>query len=211
MPVRRIRGNQRSVTGSITGADGNFIDFESLLERDFLVLTRFRYPAAKIEEQPLKLSYVTALGRKSHYTPDFLVEYDRGPAELVEVKPAKILVENREEFRDRFAAATEFAESKGWQFVIRSEIDIRVPMLRNAHFLIHYQSLKPKPELCARLLQVIKNGPLPVGDLISGAIRDVSERYTAIPQVWHLLATGTLDADLNVPLNQASVVWVQAR
>lgn len=211
MPVRRIRGNQRSVTGAITGADGNFIDFESLLERDFLVLTRFRHPAAKIEEQPLKLSYVTALGRKSHYTPDFLVEYDRGPAELVEVKPAKILVEKREEFRDRFVAATEFAESKGWQFVIRSEIDIRVPMLRNAHFLIHYQSLKPKPELCARLLQVIKNGPLPVGDLISGTIRDVSERYTAIPQVWHLLATGALDADLNVPLNQASVVWVQAR
>ena len=211
MPVRRIRGNQRSVTGAITGADGNFIDFESLLERDFLVLTRFRYPTAKIEEQPLRVPYVSALGRKSHYTPDFLVEYDRGLPELIEVKPAKMLIEKRDEFRDRFAAAAEFAEEKGWQFIIRSEIDIRVPMLRNAHFLIHYQALKPKPELCTRLLQVIKDNPIPVSELISIAIRDASERYAAIPQVWHMLATGILDADLNAPLNQASLVWVQAR
>lgn len=211
MPVRRIRGNQRSVTGAITGADGNFIDFESLLERDFLVLTRFRYPTAKIEEQPLRVPYTTVRGRKSHYTPDFLVEYDRGPAELVEVKPAKMLVENKEEFQDRFSAATEFAAAKGWQFVIRSEIDIRVPMLRNAHFLIHYRTLKPKPELCARLLRTIRTGPAPVSEVISSAIREGSERYTAIPQVWHLVATGILDADLNAPLNQASLVWMTAR
>lgn len=211
MPVRCIRGNQRSVTGAITGADGNFIDFESLLERDFLVLTRFRYPTAKIEEQPLRISYVSALGRKSQYTPDFLIEYDYGPAELVEVKPTRILVENKEEFRDRFAAAAEFSERKGWQFVIRSEIDIRVPMLRNAHFLIHYRSLKSKPDLCMRLLRAAKGGALPVGELISTAIQDASERYMAIPQVWHLLATDFLDADLNVPLNQGSLVWAHAR
>lgn len=211
MPVRRIRGNQRSVTGAITGADGNFIDFESLLERDYLVLTRFRYPTAKIEEQPLKVHYLSADGRKSHYTPDFLVEYDRGPLELVEIKPTKILVDDKEELRDRFTAAAAFAKGKGWQFVIRSEIDIHVPMLRNAHFLIHYRALKPKPELCARLLQIIKGARLPVGELISAAIRDATERYFVIPQVWHLLATGILDADLNAPLNQTSLVWVRTR
>jgi hypothetical protein len=211
MPVRRIGASPRSVTGAVTGADGSFIDFESLLERDYLVLTRFRYPTAKIEEQPVKIPYVMDSGRKSHYTPDFLVEYEQGPSELVEVKPAEILVKEKEAFRARFAAAAEYAADNGWDFVIKSEIDIKLPILRNAHFLIHYRTLKPKPELSARLMFGAGAGPIPVGSLIASAIRETSERYSAIPQAWRLLAIGMLDADLNVPLNQGSLVWVQTR
>lgn len=211
MPVRRIGANPRSITGAVTGADGNFIDFESLLERDYLVLTRFRYPTARIEEQPVKIPYVMDSGRKSHYTPDFLVDYEQGPSELVEVKPAEVLVEEKEAFRARFAAAAEYAAEKGWDFVIKSEIDIKLPVLTNAHFLIHYRTLKPKPELCARLMCGAESGPIPVGDLIASTIREPSEKFSAIPQVWRLLATGMFAADLNVPLNQGSLVWVQAR
>ncbi len=211
MPVRRIRGNPRSVTGAVTGADGNFIDFESLLERDYLVLTRFWHPGAKIEEQPVKIPYVTERGRASHYTPDFLVDFETGRSELVEVKPAEVLIEEKEKFRARFAAAAEFASDKGWVFVIKSEIDIKLPALPNAHFLLHYRTLKPKLDLCARLLRAAENGPQPVGDLIAATIRDPSERYSAIPQVWHLLSTGILEADLNAPLNQSSLVWAAGR
>lgn len=207
MPVRRIRGNPRSVTGAVTGADGNFIDFESLLERDYLILTRFWHPNARIEEQPVKIPYVTERGRASHYTPDFLVNFGAGSSELVEVKPAEVLIEEKEKFRARFAAAAEFASDRGWVFVIKSEIDIKLPALPNAHFLLHYRTLKPKAELCARLLLMAEDGPISVGDLITAAIRESAERYAAIPQVWHLLATGMLDADMNVPLNQASLVW----
>lgn len=211
MPVRRIRGNPRSVTGAVTGANGNFIDFESLLERDYLVLTRFWHPSAKIEEQPVKIPYVSERGRASHYTPDFLVDFGMGRSELVEVKPAEVLIEEKEHFRARFAAAADFASAKGWVFVIKSEIDIKLPALPNAHFLLHYRTLKAKPDLCARLLHAAGYGPQPVADLIAAAIRDPSERYSAIPQVWHLLSTGILDADLNAPLNQSSLVWAVGR
>lgn len=211
MPVRRIRGNPRSVTGAVTGADGNFIDFESLLERDYLVLTRFWHPKAKIEEQPVKIPYVTDHGRASHYTPDFLVDFGTGRCELIEVKPAEVLIEEKEHFRARFAAAADFASAKGWVFLIKSEIDIKLPALPNAHFLLHYRTLKPKAELCARLLRAAEGGPKPVGDLIAAAIRDPAERYSAIPQIWHLLSTGILDADLNAPLNQSSLIWAVGR
>lgn len=209
MPVRRIGANPRSVTGAVTGADGNFIDFESLLERDYLVLTRFQHPVAQIEEQPVNIPYVMDSGRKSHYTPDFLVDFGQGINELVEVKPAEVLLEEKETFRARFAAAAEYASERGWIFVIKSEIDIKLPVLSNAHFLIHYRTLKPKPDLCARLQSAADAGPIAVSNLITNAIREAAERFSAIPQVWHLLATGKLGADLNVPLNQNSVVWAQ--
>ncbi|MFC3676224.1 TnsA endonuclease N-terminal domain-containing protein [Ferrovibrio xuzhouensis] len=211
MPVRRIRGNPRSVTGAVTGADGNYIDFESLLERDYLILTRFWHPSAKIEEQPVKIPYVTDRGRASNYTPDFLVDFGTGTSDLVEVKPAEVLIEEKEKFRARFAAAADFASDKGWRFVIKSEIDIRLPVLPNAHFLLHYRTLKPKPDLCARLMRAAESGPKSVGDLIAATIREPSERYAAIPQVWHMLATGILDTDLNTPLNQSSFVWAAMR
>src|SRR5690606_654379 len=125
-----------------------------------------------------------------------------------EVKPAEVLRDEKEKLAPKFAAATEHAKSNNWNFVIRSEIDIRRPSLQNAHFLIHYRNTKPKPELCHRIMQGLANGPLPVNELISSVIGVDSERYQAIPQVWHLLSVGKLDADITVNLNQSSLVWL---
>ncbi|MBP7065181.1 TnsA endonuclease N-terminal domain-containing protein [Ferrovibrio sp.] len=203
--ARKIGPGRQSITGMVANGDDP-IEFESTLERDYVVLTKFREPDAEIQDQPEKVWFINERGRKTKYVPDFLVRHASGYTELVEVKPRKILTEQKDFFAARFDAAREFARKRGWEFQIYSEIHIRIPMLRNAHFLTPYRSQKVKPDLCARLLLTVKRGRLPVSELIAAVAGNREERLYAIPQVWHLVSTGRLSVDLNVLVSQSSMI-----
>jgi hypothetical protein len=56
--------------------------FESSLERDFLLLLDFNPDVEFFEEQPVKIVYHDAKGRRRTYTPDVLVRYRTDPSQL---------------------------------------------------------------------------------------------------------------------------------
>lgn len=121
-PVRKIRGNHRSVTGSVPFPSlRRIVRFESAGERDLLLALKKAPLPVGVLEQPLTIS-PKALGfHGSKYTPDFLLWlFDplRGITQvvLVEVKPEEVLQEGLLKYRDRLKAGRRFATRNGWSW-----------------------------------------------------------------------------------------------
>src|SRR5262245_35397216 len=69
MPVRRIPKNYRSLTGLVPNSrTQSMTAFESSLERDFLQLLDFDPDVEFYEEQPVKITYPDAKGRRLSFT-----------------------------------------------------------------------------------------------------------------------------------------------
>ena len=92
MPVRKIPKNYLSVTGSFASQkNGQMGSFESLLEKEYMLLLDFDDSVESFEEQPVT---IPVPGVTKGYTPDFLVHYYADPTAgeirkplLTEVKP----------------------------------------------------------------------------------------------------------------------------
>lgn len=82
--MRRIPPSRRSHVTGFQGLPSGAVDYESELERDFVLLTLFDDPAVRIRSQPITLNFEHE-GRHRHYTPDYLVE-GGGRFELIEIK-----------------------------------------------------------------------------------------------------------------------------
>jgi hypothetical protein len=65
---------------------GRSVAFESLIERDALLLFEFSRGVASYREQPYSIRY-TFEGRSRKYTPDFELSLASGAVLLIEVKP----------------------------------------------------------------------------------------------------------------------------
>lgn len=121
-PVRKVRGNPRSVTGSVPFPSlRRIVRFESSGERDLLLVLKGAPLQVGVLEQPLTLSPKTLGFPGGKYTPDFLVwlaDPLRGITQvvLIEVKPEEILREGLAKFRDRLKAGRRFADRNGWSF-----------------------------------------------------------------------------------------------
>src|SRR5919109_3163101 len=149
MPVRIIPKNSRSLTGLVLNTrTQSMAVFESSLERDFLLLLDFDLDVECYEEQPVKIVYHDANGRRRTYTPDVLVRYrtDRLQARhtkplLCEVKYRDDLRQHWAEYRPKFRAAARYARQQGWRFRLVTERSIRTPYLDNVKFLRSYQAM----------------------------------------------------------------------
>ncbi|MBW0961534.1 Tn7 transposase TnsA N-terminal domain-containing protein, partial [Escherichia coli] len=111
------------------------VEHESALERDFVLLTQFRDPAAELVSQPETIHFMDA-GKHRRYTPDFLVLWSDGRRELVEIKYRTDLRTQWSNLRPAFAAARDWAHANGATFRIATERGIRGMELENALRLI---------------------------------------------------------------------------
>jgi hypothetical protein len=96
--------------------------------------------------------------KKRTYTPDVLAIYqeESKPPLLIEVKYRSDIKKNWIELKPKFKAAIAFSKTMGWRFKILTEIEIRTPYMKNAHFLFPYvrQQIAEHNEtliLCKRL------------------------------------------------------------
>lgn len=91
---RKIMPTRRSVSGVYAFRGETPIQFESTLERDFLILNEFKLCVLDVIPQPIQIPFEKN-GRAYNYTPDFLVYYRLGNVPygeypkpmLIEVKP----------------------------------------------------------------------------------------------------------------------------
>jgi hypothetical protein len=155
MPVRKIPKNYLVVTGSFASRKNDQMDeFESLLEKEYMLLLDFDERVERFEAQPVK---IPVPGISKGYTPDVLVHYLPNPVSgsvpnplLTEVKHTDDLKRNADKYAPKFAAAEQYALEYGWDFRVTTQVDIRIPRLANIKFLREYRNISPtEPTMAA--------------------------------------------------------------
>lgn len=116
IPARKIKKSKTTVTGRMSSSKTmQAHDFESTLERDFILLQEFDYNVRSYVERPCTIEYIynDVIHR---YTPDLLIFYnpDSLPGKnfsplLCEVKHSSLLERNAELNQVKFKAAEEYA------------------------------------------------------------------------------------------------------
>ena len=213
MPVRKIPKNHLFVTGSFASRkNGMMGGFESLLEKEYMLLLDFDNDVDSFEEQPVN---IPVPGVPRGYTPDILVRFRADPTTgigrrplLTEVKRSDDLVKNAEKYAPKFAAAEVFAADQGWEFSIKTETQIRTPRLANLKFLREYRNTIPEDAACDRVILALSNAgrALSVSDLLSQVCAGDDDQLYFLPIIWQMVLTHRLIMDLDVPLSNSAIL-----
>jgi hypothetical protein len=173
------------------------------LERDFVTLTSFLDAAVSITSQPVTITFSDgADGPSRRYTPDFLVNWSRRPAELIEVKYRADLRANWKRLRPGFIAARAWANARGATFRIATERGIRGGMLENAKRLLPLRNAPVDAEIAAQVLWATRSLDAPTFGAVLAAVRD--NRPAVLATLWRLIARGALHVELSVPITLAT-------
>lgn len=210
-PVRKITRSASSLRGFHPSAKtGQFVQLESALERDFCCLLEFGPDVLGYVEQPITIEY-EADGRTRRYTPDFLVQYAPGrPATLVEVKYRADLRANWAELKPKFVAAKRYAATKGWEFLLYTEVEIQNAYLKNARFLLRFQqpSAPVSPVYQQLLLDILAQlDEATPAEVLLVAFQDADRQAEVLPVLWHLVSRGLIGCNLYQSLTMQSQLW----
>ncbi len=211
MPARTIPMNYRYLTGIVASTR---TAFEATLERDFYILVGADTRVAKVEGQPLTLTYKDDRGVTRPYTPDALVVYHPDPLTGQTPKPRLYEIKHREKMREewpaiklKYKAARRLARLRGWSFGIITEKEIRTPYLDNVKFLRRYQRNSADPEDAALLLTALRDlRSTTPGLLLDAVARQPAHRAKLISSLWKLVAAGQIQCDLERPLSMHSPI-----
>ena len=215
-PVRVIPRNRRSVTGFMSWRGQHSIQYESTLERDFLIRQEFSLAVSQVVSQPCVFPFTTRTGRAADYTPDFLVVYSADSAPLrfqqrpmlVEVKPEAEWRAHWHEWLPKWKAARRYAASQGWSFRIMDESRIRTQALENIQFLRRYRNnVYPSQESDWIVDSVREMGSVTFDYLLAKHFQGI---YAAegVGHLWSLLASRRLDCDICLSLDGDTELWV---
>lgn len=206
MAVRKIPKNHLFVTGGYSSRKSEEMDaFESLLEKDYLLLLDFDDAVESFEVQPVR---IPVKGVVRGYVPDVLVKYrtDLESGELrkpllAEVKRSDFLKKHAPKYAPKFAAAVVYAENLGWEFRPVDETEIRLPRLRNIKFLREYRNASPSEADCHRVAQVMeRQGRSSSSEQILAVLAPTDEeRLYWLPVIWSMVLQKLLLTDLDIP------------
>jgi len=215
--VRKIKPTRRSVSGVCMFRGETAIEFESTLERDFLLRQEFSLSVLGVVPQPCRIPYRDPItGRNQTYTPDFLVYYRLGSRHyedypkpvLVEVKPEAEWRAHWRRWLPKWKAAYRYAKNQGWTFHIHDESRIRDQILDNIAFLSRYKRMAfPEEESRVVLDTVAEMGTTTMDYLLARHFMG-AYRAEGTAHLWHLLANRKLDGDLSQPLGHFTELWV---
>jgi TnsA endonuclease-like protein len=204
-PVRRpgVYRQQRHMPGRwFSTTTGGFLEYESLLERDWMLLMDFDREVEWICEQPLQLSYLVD-GNQARHVPDLLVLRAGGP-ELCDVKSEERLGDPG--FRAQVDATGLACAEAGFDYRVMSEPDRQ--LLANVRWLAGFRQRPRDPDgERPRMLSALATRSLLVGELLAGA----REPLLARPVLMHMLWSGDALVDLSGPVDDDTVVRARLR
>lgn len=215
-PTRRIGPTRRSVSGVYAFRGETPIQFESTLERDFLIRSEFSSAVLAVIPQPVQIPFVGVNGRSYTYTPDYLVyfrlgnrHYDDYPKPLlIEVKPENEWRKNWREWLPKWKSAYRHAKEQGWLFHIQDESRIRDQAFENIRFLERYKRMQFPIEESEWVVENVRQmGSAPLHYLLARHFMGMY-RAEGIAHIWHLLSSRKIDCDISQPLNDATEFWV---
>jgi hypothetical protein len=207
-PVRKIVPGTRGVTGNVPLLG----KYESTLERDLMEILRFDPDIEQFTPQPLTIDYLDSDGNKRTYTPDGFIKFKASaspfhPPILFEVKYREDFRKDLKTLLPKFRAAKAYCIPRGWRFEVFTERQIRTPYLKNVKFLWQYLERVPEPETKAHVLAILNDLDEADPDLLLCALcSDATNRARFIPSIWHLIATGAIDCDLNQALTMRTLI-----
>lgn len=214
MPVRKIPKNYLFVTGGYSSRKNEEMDaFESLLEKDYLLLLDFDDSVEGFEVQPV---CIPVDGIPRGYVPDVLVKYRPDPQNgtvhkpaLVEVKHSDDLTRNAEKYGPKFAAAHLYAEERGWDFITRDQNDIRTPRLSNLKFLREYRNVVPSVTDIQTVLRYMADavGEASLQSLLDTLAPTDDDKLYWLPIIWSMVLTRHLATDLDQPFKNDVSLW----
>ena len=202
MRMPRVCQRQRHMPGRwFSTTAGQFLDYESLLERDWMLLMDFDREVEWICEQPLRLRYRKD-GRGASHVPDLLV-WRGGAPELCDVKSEQRLEDPV--FLAQVEATGRACAEAGMAYRVLSEPDRQ--LLANVRWLAGFREPPADPDgERARMLLKLAGGGSVVSELLAGAI----EPALARPVLMHLLWVGEAMVDVTEPICEESRVWIPA-
>ena len=181
---------------------GRFLEYESLLERDWMLLMDFDREVESICEQPLRLRYLKD-GLPASHVPDLLV-WRRGRPELCDVKSEERLADP--DFQAQVHATGRACAEAGVGYRVLSEPDRQ--LLMNVRWLAGFR--EPPVDLDGereRMLVVLSGGPSTIAEPLSGSW----EVALACPVLMNMLWTGVAMLDVGIPIGAESRVWASSR
>lgn len=209
MSIRKVHSNGRTIVGYVhSGKNKKPIQFESLLEREFLYLLEYDSAVIEIADQPFSINYPSR-GDKRFYTPDFLASYRDGKQVVFEVKYSHDLETNSRKYAAKFKAAKIFAKSKGYIFRTITEKEIRTTYKENVKRLLIFQGVSADLSAQHAILNCLRNSsPKSFLDLVKIITDSPEEQQTYIRPFWVLLCQKIITADLFMPLTLKSPAWI---
>jgi hypothetical protein len=215
MPVRKIPKNYLFVTGGYSSRKNDEMDaFESLLEKDYLLLLDFDDDVESFEVQPVR---IPVAGVPKGYVPDVLVRYHpnsqagtvRKPS-LVEVKHTDDLARNAKKYEPKFAAAHQYAEERNWEFVVKDQNDIRTPRLANLKFLREYRNITPSDADIQTVLGCMKDvdGETSSQSVLHALASTDDDKLYWLPIIWFMVLTQHLATNLDQPFGNDVPLWL---
>jgi TnsA endonuclease N terminal/TnsA endonuclease C terminal len=212
MPVRKIPRNHLQVTGRhATSKSADSADFESLLEKEHMLLLDHDPLVQSYEVQPVR---IPVPGVAKGYVPDLLVHYRPdedgciSPSEIREVKKSEDFKRNAEKYAPKFEAAEQYAAQRGWVFRKIDETEIRIPRLGNLKFLSQFRFNEPEPHEVERMLSHLDRLGRTSSDVLIASIAQTDEaRLELMPVLWHLVITKRIGIDLDEPFGSNVALW----
>lgn len=176
--------------------------FESLLEREFLMLADHDGDVAGIASQPFALLWPKGTEGARGHVPDFFVRMADGSGRVVDVRhPKRVAAAERQ-----FGLTREVCGQVGWLYEVFT--GLAEPFASNLRWLAGYRHdrfLPPSSMVPVILEAFIPGAPLAAG--VQGAARTLGLDPAVVhAHVLHLLFVGALKADLEQPLSLESIV-----
>lgn len=174
----------------------NTIEYESLLERDFVRLALLDPDVSSISHQPFLLD----LGEFGNYVPDFLLV---GPTRklVVEVKPEQRALNAKN--KPRLACAERVLKERGFDFLVATEKFIRWDKRHErASILLRYARSQLSADLSQRVAKVASRHQQGI------TIRALaSEAQTSIDTVLHLVGRRCLRINKALSFDEDQLVY----
>ncbi|MFF4427048.1 TnsA-like heteromeric transposase endonuclease subunit [Streptomyces sp. NPDC001549] len=205
LPVREFRWyrGQKHYSGWYHAATtGRLVAYESRLELVRILLADFDRTVVEIAAQPFQLTGRDG-DRIRRHVPDLFLVHADGLVTVVDVKAPSRMKDSK--VISQFEWTRRLCSRRGWAYETWSGAEAAV--VENVRFLAGYRrrELVEMP-LAARVLEAAGDGAM------IGAVESALARQYLVgavrPVVLHLVWSGTLVADLNVPLSRATRVRV---
>ncbi|MEL6681953.1 MAG: TnsA endonuclease N-terminal domain-containing protein [Pseudomonadota bacterium] len=210
---RQITPSISGVTGWIQGiSDGDPVEFESSLERDFAYKALFDEQVVRVISQPETFS-LNVGGARANYTPDFLIEYmaltNQKISAFVEVKPNYRLNSSDRAYVLKLDAMSRYCRNrKHHLFFVVTEDDIHDQRLKNSRALFPLRFDPETFEDAREPIELVEANPgIHFAEIVSQLARTKSQTPFVVRSLRTLISTRDLWIDLSQEIRANSPVF----